>query len=91
MEAEFRLLRPKLVLPVGKLAISRFLAFHKLTEVIGLSHRVERFGHEFDAIPLPHPSGVSTWHNMEPGKTMTQKALGLIAAHPVFESEILAG
>jgi uracil-DNA glycosylase len=33
-------------------------------------------------IPLPHPSGASTWHKMEPGKTLLARALALLAAHP---------
>ena len=88
LEAEFRILQPELVLPIGKLAISRFLTFKKLIEVIGTTHRLTRYGCDFDLIPLPHPSGASTWHNMEPGKSLTKEALGLIADHPIFQREI---
>jgi uracil-DNA glycosylase len=35
-------------------------------------------------IPLPHPSGASTWHRTEPGKTLLQKSLALIARHPAI-------
>ena len=79
---EFELLRPRLVIPVGKLAISQFLVFNKLDEVIGRSFRLCRAGRAFELIPLPHPSGASPWHRMEPGKTMLGRALNLIAAHP---------
>lgn len=88
MKAEFEILAPKLVFAVGKLAISQFLDFGKLTEVIGQQFRMKRFGHEFDLIPLPHPSGASTWHRMEPGKSLTESALKLAAEHPVFVSEV---
>jgi uracil-DNA glycosylase len=37
-------------------------------------------------IPLPHPSGASTWHRMEPGKTLARGALGMIARHPAMVS-----
>jgi len=33
---------------------------------------------------LPHPSGASPWHRMEPGKTMLGQALKLVAAHPAI-------
>ena len=36
-------------------------------------------GREADCIPLPHPSGASPWHRMEPGMTLLARGLGLIA------------
>jgi len=84
LEREFEILRPQLVIPVGKLAISQFLTFGKLTEVIGESFQSEAIGQTTDIIPLPHPSGASTWHRMEPGKTLTARALTLIRDHPAF-------
>lgn len=82
LAAEVALLRPELVLPVGKLAISRFLPVAPLTDQIGKKQRVDFGGHAMDCIPLPHPSGASPWHRMEPGKTLLGRALKLIAAHP---------
>ena len=35
-----------------------------------------------DVICLPHPSGASTWHRMEPGIGLLNKALKLVAKHP---------
>jgi uracil-DNA glycosylase len=35
-----------------------------------------------DAICLPHPSGASTWFKMEPGRTLLERALRLLAEHP---------
>ncbi len=35
-------------------------------------------------IPLPHPSGASTWHITEPGKTLLQDALALIEKHKAW-------
>jgi uracil-DNA glycosylase len=84
LAAEVELLRPELVLPVGKLAISRFLPLLPLTEIIGKSMRVDFGGHAMDCIPLPHPSGASPWHRMEPGKTLLRQALKRIAAHPAI-------
>jgi uracil-DNA glycosylase len=82
MRREFELLRPELVIPVGKLAIGQFLqTVPILTELIGKVVRVERFNHTFDLIPLPHPSGASPWHRVEPGKTLTLRALAIIRDH----------
>jgi uracil-DNA glycosylase len=76
------ILRPDLVLPIGKLAIEQFLEFEKLTDVIGRSFSVTKYGRTFDVIPLPHPSGASPWHRVEPGKTLLEHALRLIVSHP---------
>ena len=37
-------------------------------------------------IPLPHPSGASTWPRSEPGKSLTARALQLLRAHPAWQS-----
>jgi uracil-DNA glycosylase len=37
-------------------------------------------------IPLPHPSGASTWHRTEPGRSLLQHALSLIQHHPAWSS-----
>ena len=84
-DTEMELLKPELIIPVGKLAIQQFLDFNKLTEVIGRLHHIEtRYG-QADCIPLPHPSGASTWHRMEPGKNLLYDALQLISAHPAMK------
>lgn len=84
LEAEVRLLRPELVLPVGKLAISRLMPVDKLKDVVGRKFEVDVHGVQADAIPLPHPSGASTWHRTEPGRTLLAKALAIIRAHRVW-------
>ena len=90
MCAEFEILQPELVIPVGKLGISQFLDFQKLTEVIGSDFRQQVFGREIDIIPLPHPSGVSTWFRTEPGKSLTEKALRKIGRHSAFDAAVAA-
>jgi len=86
LEREFALLKPALVLPVGKLAISQFLGERPLVETIGRSFRIDYRGQVTDCIPLPHPSGASPWHRMEPGRSLLRTALGLVAAHPSVEN-----
>ncbi len=84
MDSELTLLKPALIIPVGKLAIAQFMPVTKLDEVIGQSRRISKAGFETDAIPLPHPSGASTWHRTEPGKTLLRRALRLIQGHPAW-------
>ena len=90
MHAEIEILKPRLVIPVGKLAIAQ-LSFpglgsvDKLAEVIGETRRGELAGHAFDVIALPHPSGASTWHRTEPGKTLLARALAKIERHEAWQ------
>jgi len=81
MDDEIRILQPRLIIPVGRLAIMQFIDCPKLEKVIGHKFRVERAGHRFDLIPLPHPSGASPWHKISPGRELTKRALKLIARH----------
>jgi len=82
MDDEFEILQPRLVIPVGRLAIMQFIDCVKLEAVIGRRFRVERAARCFDAIPLPHPSGASPWHKIAPGQELLRRALRLIARHP---------
>ena len=84
LDAELRLLQPSLVIPVGKLGMLQFDLRDKLDAMIGQSFRRQRGGQEFDVIPLPHPSGASPWHRMEPGKTLLGRGLELIRKHPAM-------
>ena len=61
LDDELRIIRPRLLIPVGRLAIDRFLGAKPLEEVIGRAHSVEHVGGQSVAIPLPHPSGASSW------------------------------
>ena len=85
MEREINMMRPELLIPVGRLAIERFFPRALLSETIGKLHKATAFGHTCDVIPLPHPSGASTWFKMEPGKTLLTKALRIIGEHPAWQ------
>jgi len=84
LERELDILRPDLVIPVGKLAIAQFLPPQKLDQVIGRTFSITRDDHCFDVVPLPHPSGASPWHRIEPGKSLLKKALKRIVEHHGF-------
>ena len=87
MDNEIEILQPRLVIPVGRLAIMQFIECVKLEKVIGRRFRVQRAGHPFDVIPLPHPSGASPWHKISPGKELLGRALRLIARHSAVEGK----
>jgi uracil-DNA glycosylase len=84
MKSEFEILRPRLVIPVGRLAIMQFIDCEKLDAVIGRSFLVNRGDVHFDLIPLPHPSGVSPWHKIPPGRELLIRAMKKIARHPAM-------
>jgi uracil-DNA glycosylase len=85
MDEEIQILKPRLTIPVGRLAIAQFVDCRKLEEVVGRKFRVERAGHCFDLIPLPHPSGASPWHKISPGKELLERALRKITRHPAIK------
>ncbi len=59
--------------------------------MIGTTQRATLAGHTFDVIALPHPSGASTWHRTEPGKTLLIRALSQIAQHDAWQSLLVSG
>ena len=75
LEAELKLLRPKVVLLVGTMAIEAYLEKAKLEQTIG-TYR-EQDGMLF--LPLPHPSGVSRWLNNPAHQKLLQQALAILA------------
>lgn len=78
LEQELRIIRPKLLIPVGKLAIARFLPDTPLDDLIGQAHEVEHAGGKCLAIPLPHPSGASSWIYQGDHPRLLERALKLI-------------
>ena len=86
MDDEIKILEPRLIIPVGRLAIAQFIDCEKLESVIGRRFRVTRAERRFDLIPLPHPSGVSPWHKISPGKELLERALKLIARHSAIDA-----
>ncbi|HTE48193.1 MAG TPA: uracil-DNA glycosylase family protein [Gemmatimonadaceae bacterium] len=78
LDAELRLIRPKLLIPVGRLAITRFLPNLPLDQLIGRAHDVEHAHGRTLAIPLPHPSGASSWIHEANHPQLLARALELI-------------
>jgi uracil-DNA glycosylase len=71
---ELRLLRPTLVVTVGGLAARRLLGVRSVTECVGARYELEGAV----AIPLPHPSGASSWLNDAANRARVADALELI-------------
>lgn len=80
LDAELETIRPALLIPVGKLAIERFLPPAPLDQLIGRVHQVRHAGGRSLAIPLPHPSGASSWVNAPAHRVLLERALDLIGA-----------
>ena len=75
LDEELRLLKPKVVLLVGSMAIETFFGKVKLEDVIGMYE--ERDG--MLLLPLPHPSGISRWLLDPAHQALHQKALAILA------------
>lgn len=87
---EVAILQPELVLAIGQLAISEVLgkeaSSKKLDQLVGNVIRTTWHGVELDVVPLPHPSGASPWHRIEPGKTLLASALAVVKKHPAMRA-----
>jgi len=75
-EWELRLLRPRLIVPVGGLAARRLLGIPRLNECVG--RRLE--WHGAVVVPLPHPSGASGWLNAPANRRLLERAAALVRA-----------
>ena len=81
LDAEIAIIAPKVIIPVGRLAIERFLGAAPLANLVGRAHRLgDRRGAPL-AIPLPHPSGASSWIHTSGHMDLVRAALALIAAY----------
>lgn len=73
LDGELQILKPKVLILVGQLAIVRFL---------GPGHLEDRVGHLFGdrpvMVPLPHPSGQSRWLNDPANRERLASALALV-------------
>jgi uracil-DNA glycosylase len=76
LEEELKLINPKLIIPIGRLAIERFFGTdNSLEELIGTElHQDGRW-----IVPLPHPSGASRWHQVPENRKRIDKAIRSIA------------
>jgi len=71
---------PDIVVPIGRLSISYCLQTEKLSlnDCIGKTFVLNPYGfmdRKILIIPLPHPSGASTWHKKPENRKLVIKAL----------------
>jgi uracil-DNA glycosylase len=71
---ELRLLQPRLIVTVGGLAARRLLGVKSVTECVGARYEVA----DALAIPLPHPSGASSWLNLPENRARVAEAAAAI-------------
>jgi uracil-DNA glycosylase len=83
LESELELLRPRVIIPVGQLAIRRFLGPGPLEERVG-----KTYGESPVLVPLPHPSGQSRWLNDPANRERLKAALAEIGG---LRRRLLAG
>ena len=81
LDGVVEMLRPRLIVPVGSLALERFLPHRRLDEVVGRAYTAT--GETIAALPaatpvllpLPHPSGQSRWLNDTTQSALLDRAL----------------
>ena len=71
---ELELLRPRLIVPVGGLAIRRLLGISGLAACIGNRYELDGAA----VVPLPHPSGASSWLNSPANRELTARAASFV-------------
>lgn len=75
LDQEIECIDPRLIIPVGRLAIGLYFPPKSpLTEIIGSEKQVD----QRVVIPLPHPSGASRWHQIEENRERIAEAIGRI-------------
>lgn len=80
LDAELRIIQPPVLVLVGRLAIARFLVARPLDELVGQEHDVTHAGGHSVAIPLPHPSGASSWIHAPEHRELLHRALSLLGS-----------
>ena len=76
-EQELAILAPQLIVTVGGLAAKHLLGIATVTECVGKRYDLPG---EVVAVPLPHPSGASSWLNSAANRARVDEAVALIHA-----------
>jgi uracil-DNA glycosylase len=81
LDREIALVRPEIVVSLGRLAAERLDPTARrlpLVDLVGSVRSAERAGHTFCLLPLPHPSGVSRWLNVPAHRERLDAALAVL-------------
>lgn len=79
LDEELLIVRPRVLVLVGRLAIGRFIGTAPLAELIGRTHTVSHIAGTSLAIPLPHPSGASSWIHQPGHRELLDRSIALLA------------
>ena len=79
LDAELAMIRPPVVILVGRMGIERFLGTAPLAEQVGRAHILRDLPYAPVAIPLPHPSGASSWIHQRNHPELLDRALAALA------------
>ncbi len=77
-ERELTLLRPRLIVTVGGLAARRLLGAISIGEAVGRRYELGYEKGDAVVIPLPHPSGASSWLNAPENRARVADAVTVI-------------
>ncbi|HET9452710.1 MAG TPA: uracil-DNA glycosylase [Gemmatimonadaceae bacterium] len=87
LASEIGIIRPRLIIPVGRLAIDALLGPMPLDRAIGREHRLAGDSRWAAAgapravvVPLPHPSGASSWIHAPGHRELLHDSLRIIRA-----------
>jgi uracil-DNA glycosylase len=75
LDREIALVRPEIVVTLGRLAANALLSRRPLEALVGELWPASRAGHDMLVAPLPHPSGVSRWLNVPENRERVAAAL----------------
>ncbi len=75
LEREIELVDPKVIIPIGRLAINLYYSPKQvLRDIVGTQLSVDGRW----VIPLPHSSGASRWHQIQENRILIERAISLI-------------
>lgn len=84
LEAELELVQPELILALGRISIETFMPSLRgaaLSDIVGTARQAEQTNAAGALVlPLPHPSGVSRWHNEPDNRARLSRALAWLSA-----------
>jgi uracil-DNA glycosylase len=81
LDAELAIVAPRVLIPVGRMAIERFLGARPLDKQVGRAHTLDGVPGRPIAIPLPHPSGASSWIHAPGHMDLVRESLRLIGEY----------
>ena len=79
LDRELALVRPEVVLALGRLALTELVGPAPLAELVGTVREVERAGVRFLVVAFSHPSGISRWLNDPANRARHDRAVALLA------------